>query len=199
MGGSATLKHIDWQSLVVADGSTQLTAVAGRGYFLDTNTGVIEVVLPSSPSRGDTFIFADYGGTFGTNQLIINTGGQKIDSSTTGTDFKVTTNNAIVELVYVDANKGYLVKLNQAAGTTPDSALDTGGGYDSAGFVAATGGTVTTSGNFKIHTFTGDGCFVVSNAGNSGGSNSVDYLVIAGGGAGQSAGGNSGTVGGEGS
>ena len=64
LGGSATLKHIDWQSLVVADGSTQLTAVAGRGYFLDTNTGVIEAVLPSSPSRGDTIVLADYGGTF---------------------------------------------------------------------------------------------------------------------------------------
>ena len=197
LGGSATLKHIDWQAVTVADGSTTLTAEAGKGYFLDTNTGVIEVFLPSSPTRGDTIVLADYGGTFGTNQIIINTGGNLIDS-TTGPDFKVTTNNAVVELVYVDANKGWLVKLNQAAGTTPDSALDEGGGYDNAVFVAATGGTVTTSGNFKIHTFTGDGCFVVSSAGNSGGSNSVDYLVIGGGGAGQSAGGNSGTVGGGG-
>jgi hypothetical protein len=30
-------------------------------------------------------------------------------------------------------------------------------------FIAATGGTVTTeSGDYKIHSFTGDGCFVVS-------------------------------------
>jgi hypothetical protein len=51
--------------------------------------------------------------------------------------------------------------------------------------VAATGGTVATSGDFKIHSFTGDGCFVVSNAGlvtPSGGSDKVDYLVVAGGG-----------------
>src|SRR5210317_1502510 len=32
-------------------------------------------------------------------------------------------------------------------------------------FITATGGTVTESGDFKIHTFTGDGCFVVSGAG----------------------------------
>ena len=38
------------------DGSTQLS-VAGNGYFLDTNTGVIEVILPSS-LRGDTIILA---------------------------------------------------------------------------------------------------------------------------------------------
>ena len=136
LGGSTTLKHIDWQALTVADGSTTLTAQAGKGYFLDTNTGVIEVFLPTSPSRGDTIVLVDYGGTFATNQIIINTGGNLIDS-TTGPDFKVTTNNSIVELVYVDANKG-LVKLNQAAGTTPSSVLiET---YDKL-FIEATGGT----------------------------------------------------------
>ena len=93
-----------WQTFT-ADGSTTLTAQAGKGYFLDTNTGVIEVFLPSSPSRGDTIVLADYGGTFGTNQIIINTGGKLIDS-TQGPDFKVTTDNSVVELVYVDANKG---------------------------------------------------------------------------------------------
>src|SRR6056300_1143606 len=51
-------------------------------------------------------------------------------------------------------------------------------------FVTATGGTVTESGDYKIHTFTGDGCFTVSNAGTPAGSTSVDYLVVAGGGAG---------------
>ena len=194
LGGSATLKHIDWQALTVADGSTQLTAVAGRGYFLDTNTGVIEVVLPSSPSRGDTFVFVDYGGTFATNQLIINTAGQLIDS-TTGPDFKVTTNNAVVELVYVDANKGYLVKLNQAAGSTPSSVL-TDGLYDSdADFITATGGTITTvSTNYKVHTFTGDGNFIVS-AG-QGNLALVSYMVVAGGGAGSHNAGGGGGAGG---
>ena len=30
-------------------------------------------------------------------------------------------------------------------------------------FISATGGTVTTDGNFKIHTFTGDGTFIANN------------------------------------
>ena len=30
-------------------------------------------------------------------------------------------------------------------------------------FVTATGGTITTCGNYKIHTFTGPGTFTVSN------------------------------------
>jgi hypothetical protein len=51
-----------------------------------------------------------------------------------------------------------------------------------AAFISATGGTVTTSGDYKIHTFTGDGCFVVSQGPiNTPG---VDYLVVAGGGGG---------------
>src|SRR6056300_1422577 len=164
LGGSATVKHIDWQALTVADGSTTLNAEAGKGYFLDTNAGIIEVILPSSPTRGDTVVLADYSGTFATNQIIINTGGEVLDS-TAGNDFKVTTNNSIVELIYVDSAKGWLVKLNQAAGTTPDSALTGGNIYDQdATHISATGGTITTTGDFKIHTFTGDGCFVVAYA-----------------------------------
>ena len=159
-------------------------AEASKGYFLDTNTGVIEVFLPTSPSRGDTIILVDYSGTFATNQAIINTGGQLIDS-TTGPDFKLTTNNTIAELVYIDANKGWQVILNQAAGTTPSSILTVGGSYgNESNFIQATGGTVTTSGDFKIHTFTGDGIFDVTfkGIGTPDAPDAVDYLVIAGGG-----------------
>ena len=113
LGGSLTTTiFLDWQAVTVADGSTTLTAQAGKGYFLDTNTGVIEVFLPTSPSRGDTIALVDYSGTFATNKCIINTGGQLIDS-TAGPDFKLTTNNTIAELKYIDANKGWLVILNQ--------------------------------------------------------------------------------------
>ena len=49
-------------------------------------------------------------------------------------------------------------------------------------FPAATGGTVTTVGDYKVHTFTSSGTFTVSNQGNLLGSNTIAYLVIAGGG-----------------
>ena len=44
------------------------------------------------------------------------------------------------------------------------------------GFVEASGGTETTSGDYKIHTFTGDGTFTVTRGGE------VVFLVVAGGG-----------------
>jgi len=176
----------DWQAVTVADGSTTVNTVAGGGYLLDTNAGVIEAFLPTSPSRGDTVVIADYSGTFATNRVIVNTGGANIDSTATG-DVQLTTNNTIAEFIYIDSSKGWLVKLNQAAGTTPGSVL-TDGLYDTdPTFISATGGTVTESGDYKIHSFTGDGCFVVSSLGTGGPcaqNEQVEYVVVAGGGAG---------------
>ena len=51
-------------------------------------------------------------------------------------------------------------------------------------FIVGTGGTITTSGDFKIHTFTSSGTFEVTTMGNAAGSNTVEYLVVAGGGGG---------------
>ena len=181
LGGSVTA-GTDWQAVVVADGSTQLTAAAGKGYFLDTNAGVIEANLPTSPSRGDTIIFADYGGNFATNRVVIDTGGKLIDSTTGGVQgdgryFDLSTNGQVVELVFVDDDNGWMVKQNNSP-SAPD--VDT---YTL--HTEATGGTVTTSGDFKIHTFTGDGNFVVSQVGCAcGGGATAAYMVVAGGGGG---------------
>ena len=55
------------------------------------------------------------------------------------------------------------------------------GAGGSASFVVATGGTITTSGDFKIHTFTGDATFTVSALASDPANDVVDYLVVAGG------------------
>ena len=171
---------VKWNAVTVADGSTQLSASAGNGYFLDTNAGVIDVKLPTSPTRGDTIILADYGNNFATNRVVVDTGGKKIDSVVGGEPgtggFTLETNGAVVELVFADDTAGWIIKQNSAP-----SDLEA---EDYATFIEATGGTVTTSGNFKVHSFTGDGCFVVSAVGNSDGSEKVSYVVVAGGGAG---------------
>src|SRR5210317_2058564 len=180
----------DWQAVTVADGSTTLNAEAGKGYFLDTSSGVIDVNLPTSPTRGDTVVIADYGNNFATNRVIVNTGGKLIDSVVGGepgsSGFTIETIGAVVELVFADDTAGWIIKQNNAPSDL--------GAESYSLYVTATGGTVTTSGDFKIHTFTGDGCFVVSCGGNDVGSNSVDYLVVAGGdgGGGPQGGGSSG-------
>jgi len=71
-----------------------------------------------------------------------------------------------------------------ASGIPSSGAISIGNfhGATNALYTVATGGTVTTSGNYKIHKFTGSGTFSVSALGNAaGGTSSVEYLVIAGG------------------
>jgi len=167
---------VNWQSVFTGDGSTGLTIVAGRGYFIDTTSGTVTVTLPASPNIGDTISIRDYAGTFGTNKVTISRNGQNLGGN--ALDGELTINNTQITFVYVDSTQGWLSIENEAK-TTPLIAT----------FTTATGGTITTSGDFKIHTFTGDGCFVVSCVGNSpanpsGGPAVVDYLVVAGGGGG---------------
>ena len=162
---------VDWQSVITADGSTNTNAVAGKGYLIDTTSAVSTIVLPSSPKIGDTLSIRDYAGTFGTNNVTIDRNGSNIAG--TALNGVLFTNNIMTTLVYVDTTKGWVSLENEAK----SSAI-------LPGYVAATGGTIATSGNFKIHSFTGDGCFVVSCGGNVAGSSSVSYIVVAGGGGG---------------
>jgi len=161
---------IQWQAVITADGSTTTTAVAGRGYLIDTTSNAHTINLPASAIAGDTIAIKDYAATFGTNNLTISRNGNNIQG--VANDSVISTNRASVELIYVDSTKGWVY--------TNESNVAVLGPT----FITATGGTITTSGDFKIHTFTGDGCFVVSCGGNPAGSDSVDYLVVAGGGGG---------------
>ena len=180
LGASASINSVSWQSVVASDGSTVTTMVAGRGYFINNTSAAGIVKLPTSASAGDTIAIKDYAGNFGTNSLTIQRNGHKIQGVTN--DGLIKTNRASVVLVYVDATKGWLYS-NES--NVADLQLTQ--------FTEATGGTVTTTGNFKVHTFTGDGNFVVSQIGipspAGGGPAAVDYMVVAGGAAGGNVGG----------
>ncbi|MDB2561677.1 hypothetical protein N9X67_04850 [Amylibacter sp.] len=170
LGDSGSIPAVSWQSVVVSDGSTVTTMVAGNGYFVNNTSAAGLVKLPISASAGDTVAIKDYAGNFGTNNLTIQRNGHNIQG--VANDSLISTDRASLTLVYVDATKGWLYAVESNVAD-----------LEKALFITATGGTVTESGDFKIHSFTGDGCFVVSSAGNPIGSTSVDYLVVAGGGA----------------
>jgi len=160
---------VNWQAVFTGDGSTGLTTVAGRGYFIDTTSGTVEVTLPASPSAGDVVVLKDYARTWGTNN--VTTASALIDGSTAENIFS--TSGQTITLVYMDGTKGWSL-------INDDTTSQLGPIY-----ISATGGTITTSGDFKIHTFTGDGCFVVSSLGCGipcAQASSVEYVVVAGGG-----------------
>src|SRR6056300_267469 len=175
LGGSVNISAgTDWQSVVTADGSTATTASAGEGYFIDTTSNAHTINLPSSPSQGDEVHIIDYAGTFGTNNVTVGRNGSNIDGGTA--DATLATDRLSTRFVYIDATQGW-------RGIIDDASTNYGPSY-----ITATGCTITTSGDYKIHTFTGDACFSVSSLGNPvGGGESVEYLVVAGGGGGGNA------------
>ena len=158
-----------WDTTVKTSG---FTAVSGVGYFVNTTAGAITVTLPASPSAGDVVAVSDYANIFATNNLTLGRNGSNIGG--VAADSVLIVNGAAVTLVYVDATKGWIVTDSGNQSEASELKL----------YITATGGTETTSGNFKIHTFTGPGTFTVCSVGNAAGSNTVDYLVVAGGGSG---------------
>jgi len=157
---------VSWQTSIK---TANFTAASGEGYFCDTSSGAFTLTLPSSPSVGDIVALKDYASTFDTQNLTIGRGGSNMNGS--ASDAVRSTENESLTLVYADATKGWL-------------AVEEGTGFIGTTFLNASGGTETTSGNCKIHTFTGPGTFTVSSVSNVSANNEMSYLVVAGGGTG---------------
>ena len=161
---SSTGAGVSWQSSIQ---TSNFTAENGKGYFIDTSSSAITVTLPSSPTAGDLISFKDYAGTFATNNLTIARNDEKIQGVTANSI--ISTNKASITCLYVDSAEGWV--FTQEYNTA-----------NLAKYIIATGGTITESGDYKIHTFNSSGTFSVVSAGDSSGSNTVDYMVVAGGG-----------------
>lgn len=164
---------VDWITTPKTTGT--FTAVSGEGYFLNTSGGVITANLPAGVA-GAIVSFADYAATWQTsNVTVVPNGTDKIGSLNENATLDV--EGQSVTFVYVDSTQGWINTMDSTSnvrGTPP--------------FIAATGGTITTCGNCKIHTFTGPGTFTVCTAAICAANNVVSYMVIAGGGGGGGAG-----------
>ncbi len=160
---------VNWCSTIYTNSPGTVTATSGKGFFLNTTSGAITINLPSSPTVGDIVAIKDYANTFDSNAVTVGRGGSKIAGLCL--DATLSTDGQSITLIYADSTKGWL-------NVNTDSTIQ------GTSYVTATGGTITTVGDFKIHTFTASGCFQVTDAGTPGGSNTVDYLVVAGGGGG---------------
>ena len=161
---------VDWQTSSIK--TATFTAANGEGYFADTSSGAITMNLPAG-TAGNIVSVVDYTNTFQTNGLTIAANGsQKIGG--VAAPFIANVEGQSLTFVYVDDTEGWK--------NIQDSTSNAIGNPN----LVATGGTVTTCGNFKIHKFTGPGTFSVSQISQTAAENTVSYLVVAGGGAGGS-------------
>jgi hypothetical protein len=172
---------VDWITSVKTNSDSPLTVVNGKGYFLNTTSGTITVNLPAG-SAGDIVAFKDYANTWDTNNVTISpNGSDKINGE--AADTTLSTEDQSVTLVFVDSTKGWRVVQDSTSNVTGNP------------YLQATGGTITTCGNCKIHTFTSPGTFTVTTAAQCSANNAVSHLVIAGGGGGSVQGGGGGAGG----
>ena len=155
--GFGSDSDISWQAVKTAD----FTAVAGEGYFVDSSGGTKTVTLPASPSAGDTVAINALDGS--TNAVTIARNSSNIEGGTDNLTLSV--DYGAITLIYSDAANGWVRQTN----STPDT------------FVSATGGTVSTSGVYKIHTFNSSSNFVVSSLSGVEDNNIISYMVVAGG------------------
>ena len=97
-GGTGT----DW---VTAIQTSNFTAAAGKGYFVNTTSQVLYVNLPVGVV-GMEITIQDYAGTFATNKVVLNANGsEKIQGS--ALEGRINTKNATAVLIYQDATKGW--------------------------------------------------------------------------------------------
>jgi len=167
---------VDWQTTPKTTGT--FTAVSGEGYFLNTSGGVITANLPAGVA-GAIVSFADYAATWQTSNVTVTPNGtDKIGSLNENATLNV--QGQSVTFVFVDSTQGWINTMDSTSNVRGQSAF----------IVATVSGACNTlstapdCANYKIATFTGPGTFCVSQGGTASGSNTVDYLVVAGGGGG---------------
>ena len=159
---------VDWQTSSIK--TSTFTAANGEGYFANTSGGAFTMNLPAG-TAGNIVSVVDYTNTFQTNALTIApNGSQKIGGI--AQDAVLTSEGQSVTLVYVDDTEGWKNIQDSTSNVTGSP------------FIVASGGTITISGNDRIHTFTGPGTFEVSKIACSAANNEVSYMVVAGGGGG---------------
>ena len=142
------------------------------------------MTMPSG-SSGAIVSIQDYNKTFDTNAFTVApASGEKINGGPAGGLLLVTTEGQGLTFVYVDSTVGWK--------TVHENEFTAGGSNE----IIATGGTVTTCGDCKIHTFTGPGTFCVSQISATPANNVVSYLILGSGGGG--GGGTNGAGGGSG-
>jgi len=123
--GAVTLETgTDWQSTIQ---TSNFTAAAGKGYFVDTSSNTVTVSLPAG-GVGDEIHFVDYASTFDTNEIIFDANGsEKIQGRSNNA--KTTIENAVVRLIYQNATKGWTAdNLTDDPPTVPTNFLVIAGG-----------------------------------------------------------------------
>jgi len=101
---AAAAGGLSWQPVVTSN----FSAAAGKGYWVNTTSNTITITLPSSPSKGDQIILVDYARTWATYKIIIDSNGSNYQGQDDSYNVEYSTNGEVVNIVYSDGTKGWI-------------------------------------------------------------------------------------------
>ena len=163
--------NLEWQS--VETGAT-FTAVAGKGYPVNTTAQACTVTLPASASVGDQIIFTDYARNWDTYALTINPNSLNYQGNSSPNPVYDTAGESL-HIVYMDATKGWVPLYDGAV------ALETPQTYNIEHLVVAGGGG---GGRYTNGGGGGAGGYLTNTVSYTKGVSSVLTVVVGAGGAG---------------
>ena len=108
---------IEWQSSIVT--ASTLTAVANRGYWINTTSNICTITLPGSATVGDRLIFTDYARTWASNNVVIDSNGLKYQGETDAYTINYIVSGQSVDIVYSGATKGWIPNTDEASAQQP--------------------------------------------------------------------------------
>jgi hypothetical protein len=194
----ATVGGLAWQTIVT--GAT-LSAVANRGYWINTTSNACTVTLPASATNGDTIVLADYARKWGTNAVTINQNSLNFQGYTSPNPIYNTSGQSVT-LIYSGATQGWIPTVDDdVTDEVPqtysiDFLVIAGGGSGGASGGGGAGGyrtsTQTVNASTVITVTVGDGGTAITTGtynGNNGSNSSISgsgltTITSAGGGAG---------------
>ena len=148
---------VSWQSTIVT--ASTLTAVAGRGYWINATSNACTITLPSSASVGDQIIFVDYNRSWATNFVEINSNGLKYQGETDALQVRYTVAGQHVNIVYSGASEGWIPVSDEATAQQPVSTtyasnllVVAGGGGGGRGVGGTAGGGGGGAGGYRTAT-----------------------------------------------
>ena len=152
----------------------------GTGEVLDANiaTDTISIGKISGSAAGAAGTFLKQDGTWATAGTVTDTTTIEDDIALLG--FKVAVNGSLAKYNLVDQTEDAFMDATGIDASASTNETRNAANYysGSAGTTQPTGGTITTHGIYKVHSFLANGTFTTYSSAN------VDYLVVAGGGSG---------------
>ena len=107
---------INWQSSIK---TSNFSASANEGYWINTTSNEVTVTFPSSASVGDSIELVDFARTWGTNKIIIDSNGLNYQGKDDTYVINYDTSGQALRVVYSGATKGWIPTSDEVSEDNP--------------------------------------------------------------------------------